>query len=216
MERDDFLEWFEEIANRNIGTFRGTYGLQMERAKIQRWITDASSALEAVFPKRHPVLRHWHEQAREYDRNPTWFECTKAVFNSGLEQLKNRRLETLAETVRRDSEIDLLDQASTLADEKFAAAAAVIAGGALEMHLLQLCEKHGLTWSGPGSIAKYNTALYASGKAGDIDYTKTDMKDVEAWGAKRNDAAHSPGDFPNDLRSIEIMIESIRLFISKK
>jgi hypothetical protein len=97
--------------------------------------------------------------------------------------LKAGRLQGLAEGIQAETVGELLDQASSFLAGGYVVAAAVIAGGALETHLAHLCQRSGVTWSGDGSISKYNGAVGAARKQGISVYSTNDGKSVEAWGA---------------------------------
>ena len=73
--------------------------------------------------------------------------------------LAEGRLGSIVDAVLVKTEDELLDQASALLGISYLAAAAVITGGALETHLKHLVEKHGLTVTGAGNIAKYDGAI---------------------------------------------------------
>jgi hypothetical protein len=103
-----------------------------------------------------------------------------------------------------DSE-EVLTQAEGILEARLSlAAAAVLAGGALEQHLLHLCQRYNIQPEGQPSIAKYNNAIRAM-KA----------KQVEAWGAIRNEAAHSPGNFKRDKAEVSRLISGVRGFLAR-
>ena len=96
--------------------------------------------------------------------------------------LKAGRLQGLAEGIQAEMFGELLDQASSFLAGGYVVAAAVIAGGALETHLAHLCQRSGVTWSGDGSISKYNGVLGAARSRVYPFYSTNDGKSVEAWG----------------------------------
>src|SRR5581483_12415080 len=126
---------------------------------------------------------------------------------------KDGRIRNLVDAVRIETEDDLLDQAQVLLKGNYVAAAAVIAGGALEAHLRHLATKNGLTVAGDGSISKYDAAIsQARNAATAFVYPATDSKLVTGWGGIRNDAAHDPGSFNRSQDDVRRMIEGIREF----
>lgn len=98
---------------------------------------------------------------------------------------------------------------------EFQTAAAVIAGGALETHLHDLCVRNGITWNGEGSVTKYNDAIAQARNAGNRIYSATDGKSVTSWGGRRNDAAHKPAEFDGTQAEVRTMIDGIRQLVGK-
>ena len=108
------------------------------------------------------------------------------------DQVKAGRLGSLADAVRAETVSELLDQANAPCSAGDVIAATVIAGGALETHLLHLCTRHGIPFAGNGSISVYEGAIASARNAGTITlYDKSDSKHVTAWGGMRNDAARA-------------------------
>jgi hypothetical protein len=143
------------------------------------------------------------------------FDGARGVFRSAYDQLKNDRLGSIADGIFAESVSELLDQAQALNDKNYVVAAAVIAGGALESHLLHLCRKNQLTWSGDGSIEKYNGAIGQARNDGTEIYSVTYGKLVTAWGGFRNEAAHAPGSFARSPQEVGSMILGIREFVAR-
>ncbi len=83
------------------------------------------------------------------------------------------------------------------------------------MHLLHLCKKHHLSWSGDGSIFKYDGAIAQARSSGAQVYSPTDSKLVIGWGGFRNDAAHSPGTFNRSQGEVQRMIQGVREFMAR-
>jgi hypothetical protein len=107
---------------------------------------------------------------------------------------RDGRLDSMFDVVRAETVTELLDQADNLRKQGYLVAATVVAGGALETHLKHLCDKHGLTPSGSGSISKYDQIISQARNAGTVEvYSSGDTKKVTAWGNDRNCAAHTPG-----------------------
>ena len=63
----------------------------------------------------------------------------------------------------------------------------VIIGGVLEDHMRKLCVSRSLSWTGNGSISKYNDCLR------DALYAQTTWRRIQAIGDVRNDSAHGHG-----------------------
>lgn len=79
---------------------------------------------------------------------------------------------------------DLLQQASDLTETGYHVAAMVLTGGVLEDHLRKMCEHRSLSWSGSGSISKYNENLRTEA------YNKATWRRIQSIGDIRNSAAH--------------------------
>lgn len=93
-------------------------------------------------------------------------------------------LESIESRLRASIHDDMLEQGADLLDSDYHVATMVLIGGVIENHLKQLCENRNLSWSGQGSISKYNNLLKE-----DV-YKQTIWRRVQAVGDVRNDAAH--------------------------
>lgn len=91
------------------------------------------------------------------------------------------RLET---RLRANVHDDFLQQARDLLDAGYHVAAMVLVGGVLENHLLKMVTSRGLSWSGSGSLSKYNDLLR------DNPYPLPVWRRIQAIGDVRNHAAH--------------------------
>lgn len=224
MTEDELKGWFNEIAGwvPRSGIQAGN-GTSPEAA---RFLPEAESALAAAFPPGHALHVQWAKvksvvQTTNFQsgaRNDAFFLLV-GIFDSGHGQLKAGRRGSFTSVVRSAAENDLLSVADELLDTKFpSAAAGVMAGGALEVHLRGLCDRHGVKWDGKAQIENYKAALEREHKANPPNgITTTDGKLVTAWGGLRNDAAHKPDEFtkqrtPEDVRA---MITGIRQFIAR-
>jgi hypothetical protein len=100
------------------------------------------------------------------------------------------------------------------------AAAAVIAGGALETHLLGLVERFGIGWKehGDRGIATYNNAIaaYRKKNAGALLYAAATTDLISGWAKMRNDAAHEPlvAAKKYSPEQIKQMIDGVRVLIA--
>lgn len=213
----DLLAWFDEIAARGKP--------EQQDGSAAALIMDMESAIAMAFSPAHAVRRSWTEMKERTNRNPrfagyslpltgAWHEI-EGVFRSAHGQLKAGRLRSLTDGVRVETVGDCLDAAEQLLGGQHPLAAMVIAGGALEVHLKHLCERHGLTWKGPGSIEKYNGALAEARNEGVETISATDSKAVTSWGGRRNDAAHTPTTFGGTVDEIRLIVEGIRQFLSR-
>jgi broad specificity polyphosphatase/5'/3'-nucleotidase SurE len=125
-------------------------------------------------------------------------------------------VEILIHSVKDQTVSGLLDQADALIEGDYLVAAAVLAGGALETHLRHLCDRHGITWEGEGSIGAYDRAIAQERDQGGQEiYSAADSKSVSAWSAMRDEAAYEPSRFERTAEEVRGMIRDIRQFVSK-
>lgn len=115
--------------------------------------------------------------------------------------------------VRAELFADLLEQAEYLLAEGFKDPAAMLCGGVLETHLRNLCTRNGIgtrdTEGRPLKASRMNDEL-AKSKA----YSALDHKEVSAWLAIRNSAAHGHfGDY--DAVQVRIMAEGVLGFMAR-
>lgn len=219
MRREEILQWFEELADQAEDLWQQQPHPEQENddgfaEQVLGWVTSAESALDIAFPPTASVHKSWE---RRTSGSLRWaFPYLRAVFIAAHGMLKEGRLGSLVDSIRVESESELLEQADELVRENRLAAAAVIAGGALETHLHHLVGKNGLTITAShGSISAYNQAIATERKNGNEIYSKADHDQVESWGKHRNDAAHNPGAFKATKDQVKLMIEGIRQFIAR-
>lgn len=195
---------------------------EYDHSSAVEWMTDARAALESTFPQTHAVLKQWDlltEPMRKYGPHLSGSKDVvhglRAVFQSALSQVKNGYLSALIDGIRAESVSELLDQAESLSS-KHVIAATVLAGGALETHLLHLCRKNNIQLNGTGSIEAYNQAISSErNKNSKVIYSPTDTKIITSWGGYRNNAAHQPTECKIKTEEVKLMIEGIRQFIAR-
>ena len=226
MTEDELRKWFDEIAVGVVREGQTTERTAPGTTAANRFLADAESAIQMAFPAHHPIRRQWggvsiqvalggRTNSRErYDA----FHRLIAIFDSAHAQLMKGRRGSFANTLRVAAENDLLGSAEELLDLKFpVAVAAVVAGGALEIHLKWMCTTRGLTPT-KDQIEPYRLALDAAEKAAPgTGLTVTDGKLVIGWGGLRNDAAHDPVKFStvHTVPEVRAMITQVREFIAR-
>jgi hypothetical protein len=225
MKIADYLPWFEDLLIRFSAISRyncndysvPTYWYEQQSA--QAWASEAGSAIAAVFPLSHYCRQSWDRLAplmRPDQTHGGSLEQMLGVLKAATQQIKDGRIGSILDAVRVETGDDLLDQASGLLNARHSAAAAVIAGGALEMHLRHLVARNALAVTGDGSISKYDAVIAKARNDGTANvYPSTESKLVTGWGAIRNDAAHDPGAFNRSPEDLRRMIEGIREFLSR-
>jgi hypothetical protein len=217
------LEWFEKLE-------KSATDLRDSRtSEVHTWapvLTELHSALDSVFPPNHVILKRW-EDARAHGRESVrghdhqlperWvIPELVGVFQTAVKLLKDGHARRLADGIRAETIGHCLDQADALARSGYAVAAMVLAGGALETHLRNLCARFGLTWPGEGSIAKYNQALGQARNLGTQELvTSSDSSLIESWGKDRNEAAHTPATFSRSATDVLAAVEGIKQFLAR-
>jgi hypothetical protein len=174
-----------------------------------RWQSQTVTLLKAVYGQESDYARNF-EAATTYKGTPLAelinVERGMGVLTGAAEDFRNQWIWTYPERLRADVFGDLLETAEHLLKEvKCVDAAAVLAGGALEVHIKKLAQKHGVPI---GKVAAMNWALW---KQKDV-YTQPEWHQVDGWYALRNDAAHQ-NPAPRAPEQVEQMIIGVRDFI---
>jgi hypothetical protein len=222
---EDIKPWFDKLAEKSKALPIEEFGMVGETkahqmVALQAWMTEVEAAIEAVFPPTHSIRARWAKAEASLkpfnDGAYVVGDVAIGVFQGVRDLIDGDRLGSLVDMLRLETENDLLDQAKTLLDANHKAAGAVIAGGALETHLRNLCRKYGIAVTGDGSLSKFDGAISQARNTGTATaYSATDSKHVVSWGGIRNDAAHDPGTFKASKEDVRRMIEGIRDFISR-
>jgi hypothetical protein len=135
-----------------------------------------------------------------------------AIVQALRDDLQAGWLETIVELVHADTHKGYLEMAEELLDKNYKDAAAVIAGTSLEVHIRDLCMKHGIATHVSGKPKKADT-MNADLKRESV-YGGLEQKQVTAWLALRNSAAHGQyGDYvESDVRQL---IDGVQAFAIK-
>jgi hypothetical protein len=219
-ELDELLGWYK--AENNNGRFAD--------GVMPRIIHRFKSAVDRVCPANHHYRQEADDIARRA-REPAQVGFANEIRSDRfyvlpmanlLEALRadvaGGRLNSIYEAVRLETCGDMLEQATFLVREGYLAAGAVLAGGALETTLHNLCNAYGISVSGDPSISKYNDAIsQARNKGLPVPYDGNDAKLVTAWGGQRNTAAHTPAEFVRDMNkgTVELLISGVRDFLNR-
>ena len=135
------------------------------------------------------------------------FIVFKGILRSTCSDYKKGFLRDLRAEIRSEIDVDFLDQAKRLLDNKLKDAAAMIIGAVLEDTLRQLCKKHGVPEG--SNIESMNIPL----KQADA-YNLATQKQVTAWADKRNNADHARFD-QYDIKEVKLMHQGVTDFIAK-
>jgi hypothetical protein len=116
-------------------------------------------------------------------------------------------LSSVIELAHADTYADYLAMADGLAVQHYKDAAAVIAGTSLEVHLKALATKEGVDPKAPSGAPKKASVLNDELKREGV-YSAPEHKQVIAWLAIRNSAAHGTyGDY--DGAAVKTLIEGV-------
>jgi hypothetical protein len=119
-------------------------------------------------------------------------------------------LTSVVELIHADTYADYLEMAQGLVGQGYKDPAAVIAGTSFEVHLKALATKHGVSLQLPSGAPKKMDAVNAELKAAGV-YNAIEHKQVTAWLALRNSAAHGDyGDY--DDAAVKGLIEGVGNF----
>jgi hypothetical protein len=224
IRREDVPAWFEELEKKAHLLPTEVFGYDRSKAHaigaFQAWMAEAETAIEAVFPPAHAIRSKWTkaENLLKPFNDGTYVvgDAVIGVFQAAVNLIQGDRLTSLLDLIRAETENDILEQSLALLKANHLAAAAVIAGGALDAHLRNLCRKYSLVVAGDGSISKYDQVIGQARNLGTVTvYSATDSKQVGGWGGMRNDAAHDPGAFVSSKDEVRRMIDGVKDFVSR-
>jgi len=225
MTKDELKDWLLEVANRaaKLPTTTPTAytgEVHYQRSAATAWLAEARTALAAGFRPADAVRLQAESAMKRLEKNAGARTLSLAIrevhgaLTAALRLIAAGRLDSLIDGVRAETATEVLEQAGVLKRAKHLAAAAVLAGGALETHLHSLVEKYGLKVRGNGSITKYDTAIARARNEGTCTvYDGATGHQVRAWGALRNSAAHKPGEFAPSAAEVQRMFDGVRDFI---
>ena len=135
------------------------------------------------------------------------------VLKALLSDIKNGHLTSIQELIHGDLFSDFLEMSHHLLTKGYKDAAAVLAGSTLESHLKNLCKKYQIRVTGPNGRSKSTDLLNADLEKHGV-YTKLDQKNVTAWIALRNNAAH--GKYSEYTKSqVQLLVSSVQDFITR-
>ncbi len=185
-----------------------------EASDTQFFHTRAMALIDRLTPARSVYARMAATVMEEIrglrgDRLQHILTALKADIEAGF-------LQTIEELVHASLFADILGQAEELLDHKYRDAAAVLVGGALEIHLRELAKKNGVsveqTRKGkavPRSVEDLTNGLTKQGV-----YNELTNKQVKAWYALRTAAAH--GDYGKyEAADVKAMLNGVTNFMEK-
>lgn len=201
---------------------------EYEIALTQSQHNDASDVISPVRVKQMQT-RCIAAIERASGRNSVYFQQVMEIFNtkthawghlagqigvvdSLLHNIRSGFLKTFEELVHGEVFGDFLEMAQHLVDNGYKDAAAVLCGSTLEAHLKQLCNKFNIQTDERGKPKKADTIN--AELTGVSAYSKSDQKNVTAWLALRNNAAH--GEYGKyEKAQVALLIGSVRDFVTR-
>ena len=178
------------------GTFRltnfGGYESTADEKDLRAFVTSALAAVERIAGNESQYFKNIpaasvSEQIGVAGYNKSFIPTVTGVLTSLRSDVDQGYLTSLEAQLRANVHDDFMVQAQELLNAKYYVAALVIAGGVLEDHLRQMAMNRGLTWTGNGSISKYNDVLRNNA------YAQPVWRRIQSVGDHRNDAAHGNG-----------------------
>ncbi len=197
--KDDVLAQLDgliEAGKQLSATFRltefGGYQSTAAEEDLRAFVTSALAAVERIagndsqYFKNIPTASVGQQIAvAGYDKS--FIPTVTGVLASLRSNVDHGFLTSLEAQLRANVHDDFMVQAHELLNANYHVAALVIAGGVLEDHLRIMTTNRGLTWTGNGSISKYNDVLRSNA------YAQPIWRRIQSVGDHRNDAAHGNG-----------------------
>jgi hypothetical protein len=209
---DATIEFFEQ-ERAQIKSQENLFIYKYESEKLSNAFTRATVVVSRISGHASPYMQEI-QSVRASKFNPdVQFEMILGIMRALRFDLEHSYLETLQELAHADLFSNYLDMASYLQTEGYKDAAAVLAGSTLEAHLRQMGHKSGISTvdgaSNPKTAGRLNDDLAKA----DL-YGRNEHKQVIAWLAIRNDAAH--GDYGKYTgEEVKLVVQGIRDFISR-
>lgn len=175
-----------------IGDY-GSYESSIPEAEHRAFVTAAKAAIRRIagdgseYFKALPQIADG-ERITVPGYSPTTIPAVRGSLNALRDAVDGGLLTSIENLLRANFHDDFLDQSQVLLDAGYHVAAMVLIGGVLEDHMQKLCLNNSLTWTGTGSLSKYNDAL----RAGNA-YPQPTWRRIQSIGDVRNYAAHGNG-----------------------
>lgn len=177
------------------------------------WISRVESLLNEVLPSRSPVKKRL-AQLRKASKRSREFEGVMGILDGVMKDFDSGLFNSMRNQISSLISLDYLKLATNILDNKSSAEvsyipAAVLAGATLEKHLRGLCADSNppIPITKPNGKRKCMNALIDDLCRQKV-FNKTYAKQLQAWAAIRNDAAH--GNVKNfDKNQVKQMIDGI-------
>jgi hypothetical protein len=187
----------------------GVTGTFVATRPLNEWRSMSTQLLESFLGKASTQASDFREKtSQDYLDN---VEAGLGILRAVRHDVAAGYLTTFRERVHAELFADFLEMAAHLLGEGRKDPAAVLAGGTLEEHLRQLCQKHDVaieeqTARGPRAkaAARMNDDLAKAGV-----YNAVEQKAVGSWLGLRNSAAHGKYD-EYRAEQVDLMVRGVR------
>ncbi len=182
-------------------------------AEIAQKTTQVLACIERFSLPGSTYRSHVEESRKIYGfSHPYDLHFLVGILTALRQDIEAGRLVSFTELIHADLFSDFLEGAEYLLSEGWKDAAAVIVGSVLEEHLRKLAAKSGIPTTlnnKPKKADQLNSDL-----AGANIYSKIDQKNVTAWLAIRNAAAH--GEYKKyDHAQVDLQLRGVRDFLGR-
>lgn len=195
-----------------------TKKVTIDSESYYQWQTSVQSLLYQVYGEKHPTYVRFSEDAKKSSLAGLYsdFLYFRSLFESAKEEFEGGYLFDLRKMVHADVFSNELEQAEYFLTEGYKAPAAVIAGTVLETTLRELCSQHSIRINDSNGIditAKAKLDRINAELAKASVYNSARQKQITAWAAIRNHAAHGQ---PNEFNEAQVkeMIDGITAFVA--
>lgn len=189
-----------------------------EVAQISSWLVSTKKLLGSFYLDGGPYLEAMRELEKQHGgKHDSFFDAHAnhyihlgaaiGILQGAHADFKNGSLRKLQTLVRAEVFSDIMEAASHLLEQGYKDAAAVFLGGVLELTVKRMATEKGIPLAREdGSPKKLQTLNEDLAKRG--HYNGIVQKQVTAWAAIRNDAAH--GDYDNYR---EVQVKEMQRFL---
>jgi len=214
----ELLKWYQALLEQRRSVPRDKRRqLDYEETAASAWLTEAETALAAVFPAGHPTRRNWgsvFENARALNIQARGFrasfDAAAGVFEAAHAILASDRLGTLVDGIRAESLTELFDHAARQLDRGHVTAAVLTAGAGLEGHLRHLFREHELQIPADASLRGLSEAADEARDGGVPVLSPTESRLVADWGALHAAALESSGEPGRSAPEVAALLEGLR------
>jgi len=192
----EILSQLDEViaeGNRLISTFKMTN-------MYERYSDLPESDFRSMYTRGFAAIERVAGKESEYYRSLTMVEANTHLASPGFHpspidallgsltalraDVDSGMLKTLEDRLRANVHDDFLQQAAELLKASYHVAAMVLTGGVLENHLQKMAIARNISWTGNGSLAKYNDSLRST------IYPQPTWRRIQSITDLRNHAAH--------------------------
>ncbi len=216
MRIEDYIRRSEELIGQGWSVFhtmtKTQWGQRVDSGEFLGFRSACLSFLYNLFGKEHPYYKDFDENVKT--NTPSETKQGIGILDAVKNELEGGWLRTAKGLISSEIFSDFIEMSSHLLEEGYKDPAAVIAGGVLEKHIRNLCDKHQIEThheKGGKHIPKKASILSAELSKYQV-INKLDEKAIIAWLDLRNKAAH--GKYEEYTKEqVELLIQSIINFM---